>query len=57
MLKLKNSVVLVKNLITKAGQIVPNFTNHRCKCRQEFYVNRVCVRHAVIKLKKPIPIT
>ena len=28
MLQSKNSVVLVKNLITKAGQIVPNFTDH-----------------------------
>ena len=43
MLQLKNSVVLVKSVITKSGQIVPNFNNHRCKGQQL----EVSVKHSL----------
>ena len=51
MLQSKNSVVLVKNLITKTGKIVPNFTNHRCKCNSRGKYQALTVRSIHLDIK------
>ena len=51
MLQSKNSVVLVKHLVTKAGQIVPNFTNHRCKYNSRCKCQALTVRSIHLDIK------